>query len=183
MCDLQLGGGIRPNDLTWEPFVQYFVSIAVFAVRFKWSRVQVRFFLFHEFENNALRWRTSNLINSSSAIIKETFYVHCVVFWRNPYLFTYLFIHYSNLAYNTRNSIMNVNLAETLCLGMSLRNKTAVRLLWGINCKPGHLAGFYIDHARKQWQLFCEKSTKMVRNWPRPANYNIFSCFCRWFLL
>ena len=45
------------------------------------------------------------------------------------YLFIYLFIHYSNLAYNTRNSIMNVNLAETLCLGMSLRNKTAVRLL------------------------------------------------------
>ena len=44
-------------------------------------------------------------------------------------LFIYLFIHYSNLAYNTRNSIMNVNLAETLCLGMSLRNKTAVRLL------------------------------------------------------
>lgn len=46
MCDLQLRGGIRPNDLTWEPFVQYFVSIAVFAVRFKWSRVQVRFFCF-----------------------------------------------------------------------------------------------------------------------------------------
>lgn len=92
-------------------------------------------------------------------------------------LFIYLFIHYSNLAYNTRNSIMNVNLAETLCLGMSLRNKTAVRLLWGINCKPGHLAGFDIDHARKQWQLFCEKSIKMDRNWPRPANYNIFSCF------
>lgn len=67
------------------------------------------------------------------------------------YLFIYIFIHYSNLAYNTRNSIMNVNLAETLCLGMSLRNKTAVRLLWGINCKPGHLAGFDIDHARKQW--------------------------------
>lgn len=44
-------------------------------------------------------------------------------------LFIYLFIHYSKLAYNTRNSIMNVNLAETLCLGMSLRNKTAVRLL------------------------------------------------------
>ena len=55
------------------------------------------------------------------------------------YLFIYLFIHYSNSENNTRNSIMNVNLDETFSLAISLRNKTAVRLLCGINCKLGHL--------------------------------------------
>lgn len=46
MCDLQLRGGFRPNDLTRELLVQYLVSIAVFAVRFKWSPVKVTFNFF-----------------------------------------------------------------------------------------------------------------------------------------